>query len=283
MAYKEHDIVTIKNDPADSPIGKYYITRDLDQFRKLKGNRYADLDKRIAKVKASIIEYGDYMLDHPIIVNEDMEVIEGQARVGAVKMLREEGMDIPISYIVSIGAGVRECISLNINSSNWRLTDYIRSYAESGNPDYKRLLTLIEAFPDIPEKVVVRACGLSSGGRANSSIKAGLFEMGQDEYAEATKALLFVQRFIGVKTNAPASFLTAIACCHELPEKIVSDERLLRLLAGKPGREYPQLASITSVPTAMKAIEDIYNTRMRGDFSPIYISYQNMARARRKA
>ena len=120
----------------DKTIGKIYITDDYDKFKKLTGNRDV---KGTKKIVASIKSVG-YVLS-PILVNENFEVVDGQNRLEALKQL-----ELPVPYIIQNGIGIEECRHLNIGQSNWNTTQFIRSYAESGNESYIRLLDLINDF-----------------------------------------------------------------------------------------------------------------------------------------
>ena len=80
-------------------------TRDYEVFKKLKGNRDVT-ESQVEKVIKSIKTIG--LLPNPVIVNENMEVVDGQARVEACKRL---GLAVP--YMVANGAGIDTAIALN--------------------------------------------------------------------------------------------------------------------------------------------------------------------------
>ena len=113
-------------------IADVFLEDDLTRFKTLKGNRSVE-ESRVKKIMKSIEDIT--MIDAPIIVNEKMEVIDGQGRLEACKRL-----GIPVPYLMIKGLGVRHCRAMNINQTNWTLTDYIKSHADGGSEDYKRLL-----------------------------------------------------------------------------------------------------------------------------------------------
>lgn len=84
-----------------------YCTSDYTVFKKLLGNRVV-LEQRKNTIKNSIIENG--YVRNPIVVNEKMEIIDGQGRFEALKELK-----LPIEYVIAYGAGQKECIALNAN------------------------------------------------------------------------------------------------------------------------------------------------------------------------
>lgn len=58
-----------------------YRTNNYDQFKRLVGNREVN-PKRVKTIKKSVEEIG--YIPNPIIVNENMEVIDGQGRLQAL-------------------------------------------------------------------------------------------------------------------------------------------------------------------------------------------------------
>ena len=113
----------------DKVVGQIYETDDYSVFRKLAGNRYTKGEKKIIQ---SISDVG--YVRNPILVNEKMEIIDGQNRFEALKTL-----GYPIQYIMQAGIGLRECRALNIGQTNWGTWDYIESYAAQGNESYQRV------------------------------------------------------------------------------------------------------------------------------------------------
>lgn len=118
-----------------------YMTMDYNQFKRLVGNRDVTI-RRKNRIKESIRNFG-YILN-PIVVNENMEIIDGQGRFEALRDLA-----LPVYYVIADGAGVKECVAMNINMSNWKVIDYVNSYAELGNENYIRYKKLIEEHEDL--------------------------------------------------------------------------------------------------------------------------------------
>lgn len=87
-----------------------YVTKDYSIFKRLVGNRDIP-ESRISKIVESIQTIG--WVHNPIIVNEKMEVIDGQGRLTALQRLK-----MPIEYIIAEGAGNKECIYMNMNMVN---------------------------------------------------------------------------------------------------------------------------------------------------------------------
>lgn len=111
-----------------------YVTDEYENFKKLKSNRKVKKSK-VTAIKESIKEIG--WIPNPIIVNEKLQVIDGQHRLAALEQL-----GLPVPYVIAEGVGVNECMWLNRNMSNWTIEDYITAYIEEGNEHYKKLREL---------------------------------------------------------------------------------------------------------------------------------------------
>lgn len=120
----------------DKIVAHIFSTTDYDKFRLIDDNREL---RSIGKILRSIQAVGQVM--SPILVNEKMEVIDGQHRLAAFKKL-----GCPVYYMVQEGIGIEECRNLNTGQTNWTTNDYVHSYATEGVPDYVRLTSLLDEF-----------------------------------------------------------------------------------------------------------------------------------------
>lgn len=165
-----------------------YETTDYSQFKSLEGNRTLTND-RVNKIVESINKVG-YLLS-PILVNEKMEVIDGQGRLGALERLK-----LPVHYMIQEGIGVKECQQMNIHQSNWKLYDYIQSYAMQGNESYRRLQSLVDKYRELPiDTVGMSAAGVVvSGGAPTAKIKQGRLEVSEKDYERARWELDYCEK-----------------------------------------------------------------------------------------
>jgi len=103
------------------------ISKDYSMFKTLGGNR--EVSKlHLARLKKSM---QDNHLISPILVNENMQIIDGQHRFTAAKEL-----NLPIYYFIVNGYGLKEVQTLNANSKNWNADDYLTGYVDMGKPAY---------------------------------------------------------------------------------------------------------------------------------------------------
>ena len=171
----------------DAKNGIIYRTTDYSKFKRLDGNRKIP-SSRVSKIVNSIKKVG-YILS-PILVNEKYEVIDGQGRLEALKQL---GM--PVDYIISCGIGIEECVAMNIYQTNWTMTDYIESYAETGSMSYIYLLQLIRAFGKKLQTKVIISAVTGKDELPQNQIRNGDFVCTVADYNMATSILTYLLEF----------------------------------------------------------------------------------------
>ena len=108
-------------------VGYIYEENDYTVFKKLKDNRKVTKG-RVDKLVQSLSEKE---IMNPIVVNDKMEIIDGQGRFEAKKRL-----GTPIRYVIEPNADIEDCRRMNRFNSKWCFDDYVESYAEEGNENY---------------------------------------------------------------------------------------------------------------------------------------------------
>ena len=117
---------------------KILQTFNYSQFKKIKGNREIN-DRHVNALIKSIEEKG--LIINPAIVNEKMEIVEGQHRLAACEIL-----NLPFYYYVVQGSGINEVTILNQNRKNWGFTEWMNRYASYNNMEYKIYKSLYEKW-----------------------------------------------------------------------------------------------------------------------------------------
>lgn len=233
------------------------VTKNYDIFQRMDGNR-AVMELRVKKIINSIKAVG-YVLN-PIIVNENMEVIDGQGRLEALKRLK-----LPVYYISAKGIGLKECIAMNINQSNWSLMDYIGSYAETGNESYKRLKDLYDVYGNnFTLNTIMFAITLKSM-RNIKNIKEGDFVCSEEECDRANGLLMWLTQFTPVLSRLKGCielYYQVLIFCHI--DKEVDTKKLQEKIFALQANLIP----VVTILQAVEVIEDIYNNRAK---SKVYI------------
>lgn len=142
---------SMTNSSNATEVNKVYRTDDLSIFKVIGGNRVPN-PQHIKRLKASIIENG--MLCNPILVNEKLEVIDGQHRLLASK----ECFSF-IYYIILKNYSLNEVHTLNVNQKNWTKKDFMDGYANMGLEAYIKLQSFVEKNHDFSFQDCVSLCG----------------------------------------------------------------------------------------------------------------------------
>lgn len=246
-----------------------YTTSDYSKFKKLLGNREVS-QRRINKIISSINEVG--YITSPIIVNENMEVIDGQGRLEALKEL-----NLPVDYIIVEGAGIDACLNMNIYQEKWRVIDYINSYVERGNENYRRLKVLLDTWPLFSINVVVTAL-YNLGRYSISAIKSGGLVITDENYEKALDNLNYITPLIpyAKKTNGKLEpFFQAVIYARNMEE--VDEERLIEKLKENMGI----MSNWSDIATAVQSIEEVYNKGLHPkNIVYMYTNYRKMVYSR---
>ena len=111
----------------DKIINQVRSTNELSIFTDLKGNRPVN-ESHVKRLTSSI---RNRYLETVLIVNEKMQLIDGQHRLKALKIL-----GLPAYYIIKAGYGLKETQILNLNTNNWSTNDFMNGYCSAGEEDY---------------------------------------------------------------------------------------------------------------------------------------------------
>lgn len=148
-------------------------TKNYKLFKFILGNRPLNRNN-LRMITRSIAQ--ENLLDvAPIIVNENMEIVDGQHRF---QIAKENGF--PINYLVLNGGELKHIHMLNNVSRKWGSEDYVRSYATQGNANYKRFLAFMQEHNMAASPAICLIKGFG-GGRQNYLLKSGGFTMSQEE------------------------------------------------------------------------------------------------------
>lgn len=179
---------------------KVYKSSDYDSFKFLEANREVK-KSQVSKIMTSIDQVG-YVVPSPIIVNEKLEIIDGQGRFTALK---EKGL--PIYYVISSGAGIKECIAMNIGQKNWTTGDYIRSYAARGNSSYMLLQKIMLDFPmfSLDEIMGVITNRVMTNGWGSQLVKKGQLNLSTDQFKDCERKLTKLEEFLPIIALIPGT------------------------------------------------------------------------------
>jgi hypothetical protein len=230
----------------DEIVGNVLKTTDYSKFRRMKGNRAVN-PKTVAMLYVSMKKYG--WIGAPIVVDENMRVIDGQHRLEAAEMA-----GIPVLYIIMPGATLDQCRKLNMHGNAWIIMDFVVSYAELGNQHYATLLRLINKYnKSIRPAVIMAICSGNLSGVNNNAIKDGRFLMWNEK--KAMESLDYLTLFDIPKIKGLNYLVYAINGLHEV--EICDNQRLLSAFS-----KYKEcITNCSNIDDAISQLEYIYNKR----------------------
>ena len=225
------------------------ITKDYSKFKRLPGNRTHDeIDRRLLK---DITTAGAILV--PIIVNENMEVCDGQHRLDIAKMF-----SLPVPYTVIEGFNISDTISANTTGKQWTRADFIASQAELGDESAQLLNELIKRYSGrLPMTTVLIIA--NRGFMLHESRGRVEITMNNKKYNESCYLCDYVCRLLNcLNVTNKKVFVTAIAQLYYAGafSADVMEEKI---------KQYGRVMynNAQTVETAVEALETIYNYHNR--------------------
>lgn len=249
-------------------IGQIFEEWDYDKFFRLPDNRDVSTD-RLNKLVASISD--KYVLN-PIIVNEKMEIIDGQGRYEALKKLRK-----PIHYLIAPGATSADCRRMNKYNTKWSSLDFAKSFANSGKTAYKTLLSTLDET-GLSIKITLR---LTNNNALHKEGGTSVFEQGGLTFAETDRA-----RVKKIKAIAQ-DVADALRLTERLSDTFYTGVKISCEWDGYDHKRMCKNAAINrstyataaSLGAQLKALEEIYNYKSRAENRLYFSDYMRSSGA----
>lgn len=204
----------------------------------------------VEALKKAFAEMGNLTRVQPILVNENLQIIDGQHRFLACKELGE-----PIYYTQVEGLGIHDARQMNILHRSWTAEDYARSYAAAGDANYIRYLQLKEEY-QLPHSIMLiytTPSGDDSGMFKN-------FRNGDFTFDNREEAIVRLDLLASAGEVVPMirdrAFARAFLRVIKTPG--YEHKRMLRKL----GLHQDLLKRYSSVEDYLRMLEDIYNHQM---------------------
>ena len=127
--------ISYQNFNASKQITKVLYEKNYTKFTLLDDNRDIN-DVHVEALAKSMKKSGQLM---PIIVNENLEVLDGQHRLEACELL-----GLPVAYVVNIGGNSRQVALINNTQKSWLTNDYLKHYSHESwrnHAEYKKIIT----------------------------------------------------------------------------------------------------------------------------------------------
>lgn len=171
-----------------------YETSDYSKFKFIQGNRPVNNGVVYESIKEK-----NLLRDHPIIVNKDYQVIDGQHRLAAAEKLK-----LPIYYIISQDYERDDLYKCQV-SKLWKLQDYCNFYIHK--PEYK-FVEEMRAKTKYQLHMIVECCTM--GTKYSVPFKKGKLKLSQkmdvliEKFEQMMQLTDFIKRIVGeTKTLIP--------------------------------------------------------------------------------
>ena len=213
---------------------------------------------------------------NPILVNERMEVIDGQHRLMAAKEAESF-----VYYIIVNGYSLNEVHTLNLNQKNWSKKDFMEGYANMGVESYIKLRDFVNKNDDYTFNDSIALCQNTGTGNSRSlttlslarnSIKldgtAQIFEQGTWKCGDiilaqdiANKIRMIKPYYLGYNRSAFVSTMMIL-----IQKEIFDFNEFMHKIRLQP----TALVDCANREQYKTLIEDIYNYRSRNKVSLRY-------------
>jgi len=240
-----------------SNIATIHKTSDLNQFKLLKANRTINEDH--VKSLARSLEENNLLAVNPIIVDDNLQVIDGQHRLAAAKRL-----GIPVYYVVIRADELKSedaIRKLNAYQRTWTFVDFAKSWANKGKEDYKVLI----AFSEGSGMTYPLAAALLGGnsGKQRTLFRRGDFKARDIEFAtRVAEKWRVMKEYVPENARNRGAFLSALThIVRNFPDldwKRMEDKA--KELRAK-GNTYPVSGDVFTKDW-LRSLEDLYNHKL---------------------
>jgi hypothetical protein len=228
-------------------------TTDYRQFKLMGGNRAVDYN-HVKRLKGEMEIDPDMFSSEPMVVNENMYVVDGQHRLKAA-----EELNLPVYYIVRKGATVDMARRMNVTQKSWQLMDFAKSFAEGGNMDYVQFIRTANEFKNIAPGIVMKYLLGGQKHMSSTDFRRGNFKIADlDQAVEWLKRLDEISHLTHVKINTPMAFaLMQVFKSEDNNGEFEWSKFYKKLQLHEGARQLFNPAS--SVRNCLRSIEDVFN------------------------
>ena len=200
-----------------------------------------------------ILSMKERYLMAPLIVNEKMEVIDGQHRLKA-----QEELNLPTYFIENRGNSLKETQILNQNSNNWTANDFMNGYCNQGRPEYIKYKAFNDKYNFNHQCQMNLLRGTTSEGKWYEVFRAGTYKITHLKQASRiADAIMEVGKYYA--GNKRRSFVMAIQKAMAIEE--YSHAQFLNKLKNQSTK----MVDCTDWKQYLALIETIYNFKTKKD------------------
>ena len=233
------------------------MTDDYDAFKVLPYNRALE-EKQVLRLMDVLSKEPDALKYRPLLVNNHMQVIDGQHRLEAAKRL-----GLPIYYMIGNNLGLPQTIEMNAIAKHWTILDYARSWAGQGNTHYQLYLDIRDQYKGLNDKILHSYLLGRSAFQTSQQFKEGKFVI--------KDSMETIEERIGMWDELQAALpkiqhkrsSIAVPFLAMMQRDDYDHARMLRKLSYNAGKYFTYL--FPSAVEATRALEDAYNENSKAE------------------
>ena len=219
-------------------------TTDYAQFKSITSNR--EVDKRHVNRLIIAIRKKNLLHINPIIVNEHLEVIDGQHRLAAA-----EAAEVPIFYVIDSTIAKQDIAMINSNAKNWSVMDYINYWTIEKKLGFDRLSAFLSEYPEVPVSTALHMLS-SDGSRNTRRLSEGYVDTANYDFAKMIAERL--KKFFNlVEHTYDRNFVLAVIDISRLDG--YDHEQMMKQVQGQPR----SVVKCVSKQQYIEMFEELYN------------------------
>lgn len=239
---------------------KIFYTKDHTIFKSITGNRLLN-ERKINKIIADIKSGLDFLKYYPILVDENMRVVDGQHRLYVARKLK-----INIYYIISkTEIELVNIAKMNSNQEGWKNKDFINCFVVNKNSSYEILQNFMDKWK-IPLSTAQYLLMYGTAGGDGGNDMKGVFQSGKFRASfekEANNVGEKMSMFCNFPKYRTRTFIVAL-------DKIILAKKCDFEILVKNYKENSHMLKIQADHKGyMEILQDIYNIG-KSDFVRIY-------------
>jgi ParB-like nuclease domain len=190
----------------------------------------------------------------PIIVNSDMEVIDGQNRLEAAKRL-----NVPIFYQIHSDILGEDMIAMNI-AKPWTPYDFLNYFCKNGYEEYIKLNDFLKT-KRLTLKVILQVT-LVIGKQAAHDFKTGKYVFDDEKFGNHTDTCWeFIDLLKKIKGYQATYFTSTARFWRALIELVAHEDFIYEILDNNSRRMIDRIGQRNSYKEYISMLEHIYNYR----------------------
>jgi len=238
-------------------------SKNYEKFKFLINNRQT-ARTHINRLKDAITRNPAILAVQPILVNENMEIIDGQHRFTAASEL-----GLPIHYTMVKGVGIETARDMNVLQRRWHMDDYAYSYAKAGNVNYKAYNQYRREQPGVSGSILL--CVMSDptnkrGQSMSNDFRTGKFviERDQADIEDMLEKLRNIKLVTSGEIPLSRAFVQALLLAEQNEDFKYAD--FFANLKSKPDMFH----RVSVVRDGLRLVEDIYNVKKSTNLIRLY-------------